>query len=111
MEIVLTKQCKSLTGSVGQGFGYHIQRRGEHFYGVRQSKGHIPAKGHIRFIITCAQMAKAELHIADILVSAKELREAINEAGFIYGDSLVKAKNGEIFHASQVLDFKKRWLL
>ena len=81
MEIILTKQCKSLTGSVGQGFGYHIQRRGEHFYGVRQSKGHVPASGHIRFIITCAQMAQMAMHIADIAVPQQEFIDALWEAG------------------------------
>ena len=111
MEILLTKQCKSLTGSVGRGFGYSIQRRGERFYGVRNSRGNVPLNGHWLFIVTCAQMAMCNLHISDILVSAEELRVAIYEAGFIYGDSLVKAKNSEIFHASQVLDLKKRWLL
>ena len=111
MEIVLTKQCESFTGSVGRGFGYHIQRRKNGFFAKRNTKGSVPPNGHWLFIVVCAQMAKAELHIADILVSAKELREAISEAGFLYGDSLVKAKNNEIFHASQVLDFKKRWAL
>ena len=111
MQIILTKQCKSLTGSLGRGFGYHIQRRKNGFFAKRNAKGNVPRNGHWLFIVACAQMAKVALHIADILVSAKELRKAIDEAGFIYGDGLVKAKNGEIFHASQVLDFKKRWAL
>ena len=81
MEIFLTKQCKSLTGSVGQGFGYHIQRRGDHFYGVRQSKGHVPPLGHLRFIITCAQMAQMALHITDIAVPRQEFIDALWEAG------------------------------
>ena len=81
MEIILSKQCKSLTGSVGRGFGYHIQQRGEHFYGVRQSKGHVPSLGHLRFIITCAQMAQMALHIADIVVPQQEFIGALREAG------------------------------
>ena len=81
MEIILTKQCKSLTGSVGQGFGYSIQRRGERFYGVRNTKGYVPSSGHIRFIIACAQMAQMALHIADIAVPRQEFIDALWEAG------------------------------
>ena len=111
MEIILTEQCKSLTGSLGRGFGYCIQRRKDRFFGVRNTKGDIPPDGHWRFIIACAEMAMQKLHIVDILITARELREAINEAGFIYGGELIIANNDEIFHASQVLDFKNRWAL
>ena len=111
MEIILTDQCKSLTGSLGAGFGYHIQRRKNGFFAKRNSKGDVPFNGHWRFIVACADLALRGTHIDDILVTAKELREAINEAGFLYGDSLLKAKNDEIFHASQVMDLKKRWAL
>ena len=111
MQIILTERCESLTGSLGSGFGYHIQRRKNGFFAKCNSKGDIPFGGHWRFIIACAEMAMEELHVSDILVSAKELREAINEAGLIYGGDLKHAKNGEIYHASQVLDFQKRWAL
>ena len=81
MEIILTKQCKSLTGSVGRGFGYHIQRRANCFFGVRQSKGYVPASGHLRFIIACAKMAQMAMHIADIAVPLQEFIGALREAG------------------------------
>lgn len=111
MEIILTDQCKSLTGSLGRGYGYSIQKRKDRFYGKRDSKGKVPYYGHWRFIVACAQLAILNAHISDILVSAKELREALTEACFSYGSSLAKAKDDEIFHASQVMDFKKRWSL
>lgn len=111
MQIILTEQCVSFTGSLGRGFGYHIQRRKNGFFAKRNTKGDVPFNGHWLFIVACAEMAIWDLHISDILVSAKELREAIDEAGFIYGGDLRFAKNGEIFHASQVMDFKKRWAL
>ena len=111
MEIILTEQCTSITGSLGRGYGYSIQKRKDRFYSKRDSKGDVPFDGHWRFIVACAQLAILNSHISDILVSAKELREAINEAGFLYGYSLAEAKSGEIFHASQVMDFKKRWAL
>ena len=85
MEIIISKQCESLTGSLGKGFGYHIQRRTDlngktRFWGVRKSKGAIPPDGHWRFIVLCAEMAKGHLHIADISVKKEELYDALTEA-------------------------------
>ena len=80
MEIILSKQCESLTGSLGQGFGYHIQRRKNGYFAKRNSKGVIPPDGHWRFILTCAQLAQNKLHIADIRVSREELKQAMYEA-------------------------------
>ena len=87
MEIILSKQCKSLTGSLGRGFGYYIKshlsyRSGkERFFSQRCSKGSIPPDGHWRFIVTCAELAQNGLHIADIRVSRAELCAALMEAG------------------------------
>ena len=52
MEIILSKQCESLTGSLGRGFGYHIQRRKNGFFAKRNSHGEIPRDGHLRFILS-----------------------------------------------------------
>lgn len=116
MEIFLTKQCEALTGSLGKGYGYHIQRRTDHdgktrFWGVRNSNGEIPADGHLRFIFACAQLAKMKTHIADIRISAKEFRQAAKDACRWYGDELVKAKPSHIYNASDVLRFKRKWYL
>ena len=86
MEIILSKQCESLTGSLGKGFGYAIQKRTDHegktrFWSVRYSNRAVPPDGHLKFIFTCADLAQMGLHIADIRVSAKELQEALEEAG------------------------------
>ena len=105
MEIILSDRVKSFTGSLGDGFGYSIRRRGKRFFAKRSSKGNVPLNGHWRFIKACADLALQELHIVDILVSARELRAALNEAGEIfYPDRLVKAPKGEIWHASQVIE-------
>ena len=69
MEIILSKRCESFTGSLGKGFGYHIQRRKNGFFAKRNSKGEIPANGHLRFIFFCAYRVYRE-----------ELREALDEA-------------------------------
>ena len=80
MEIILSKQCESITGSLGQGFGYFIVNRKGRFYSVR-SKHSVPHDGHWRFITACAELAQNGLHIADIRVSHQELSEALSEAG------------------------------
>ena len=86
MEIILSKQCEALTGSLGSGFGYSIQRRRDHegryhFYSQR-SKWNVPPDGHLKFIFTCADLAQMGLHISDIRVSRDELVEAVEEAGW-----------------------------
>ena len=106
MEIILSKQCESLTGSLARGFGYHIQRRKNRFYANRNTKGVVPTDGHLRFIFACANLAQSKLHITDVRVSAKELRLAFNEARLMYGDRLVKANDKQIYNAGEVLKFK-----
>lgn len=81
MEIILSKRCESFTGSLGKGFGYHIQRRKNGFFAKRNSKGEIPANGHLRFIFFCAYLAQLNTHITDIRVTRKELSDALSEAG------------------------------
>ena len=86
MEIILSKQCEALTGSLGEGFGYYI-RRAPHkdgsvrFFSQRSKHSPVPVDGHLRFIFACAELAQNKLHITDIRVSAKEFQSALNEAG------------------------------
>ena len=108
MEVILTKECESLTGSIGSGFGYYIHQRHNRqgdtrFYGVRQAKGAVPRDGHWRFIVACAQLAKGSPYVDDIRVSRTELREALIEArAFIAANSLKLA----VYHARDVLNLK-----
>ena len=104
MEIILSKQCESLTGSLGRGFGYHIQKRKNGFFAKRNSNGSIPPDGHLRFILTCAILALSKLHITDIRVSGKELKAAVYEAGKFcraYDDK-------RIFNALEVIQIKNK---
>ena len=80
MKIILSKQCESLTGSLGRGFGYHIQKRKNGYFAKRNSKGVVPPDGHWRFILTCAALAQNKLHITDIRVHWIELYDALFEA-------------------------------
>ena len=114
MEIILSKQCESLTGSLGRGFGYSIQRRRDHkgryhFYSQR-SKWNVPRDGHLKFIFACADLAQMGLHIADIRVSAKELQEALEEADLWYGVRIKNANGKQIFNASDIIKFHRDYL-
>ena len=117
MEIILTKQCESFTGSLGKGFGYYIHKRSDlngktRFWGVRQAKGEIPADGHLRFIITCAELAQLKTHITDIRVSRRELSDALWDAGREQiSNNIFSKKFPEIFSAADVLTLKNRYNL
>jgi hypothetical protein len=49
--------------------------------------------------------------MTDIRVSAKEFKQACDEADGWYGDALVKAKDTHIFNANDIMRFKQRWNL
>ena len=80
MKIILTEQCESFTGSLGRGFGYHIQRRKNGFFAKRNTKGIVSQDGHWRFIVACAEQARMKLHIADIKVNWMEVQSALYDA-------------------------------
>ena len=103
MQIILSKQCESLTGSLGRGFGYHIQKRKNGFYAKRNSNGEIPPDGHLKFILSCANLAQSKLHIADIRVSREELKSALNEAHFFVAAQNLKL---EIYNAQDIINLK-----
>ena len=116
MEIILSKQCESLTGSFGQGFGYFIVGRWsrkdiKYRYYSQRSRWGVPPYDHLRFILTCAYLAQNKLHIADIRVSAKEFRQACKEAERWYGEEVARAKDNHFYNADEVLQFKQRWSL
>ena len=85
MEIFLTKQCETLTGSLGKGYGYYIRKAPNKEGSVRffsqRSKWNVPADGHLRFIFACAQLAQMKTHITDIRVPRCEFQSALSEAG------------------------------
>lgn len=110
MEVILSQRCKSLTGVLGSGFGYHIQRRKNGFFAKRNTKGVIPPDGHWRFIVACAELAKLNLHIADIKVDWVELSNALLEAGHFIAKRQV-SRNGlqgikTTYNAADVLNLK-----
>ena len=109
MEIILSKQCESLTGSLGQGFGYFIVRRGKRFFSQR-SRHSVPADGHWRFILTCAVIAQNKLHIADIKIDWLELQTALYEAKQFIAYAIVRRnhvyKCKDTYDARDILNLK-----
>lgn len=102
MEIILSKQCESIQGSLGRGFGYFIVRRGKRFFSQR-SRHSVPPEGHWRFILTCAVLAQNKLHITDIRVAREELKQAMYEARiFIAMQNLRK----DIYDARDIINLK-----
>ena len=113
MEIILSKQCKALTGSLGRGFGYSIQRRRDHkgryhFYSQR-SKWNVPPDGHLRFIFACANLAQMGLHISDIKVTNRELFEALREAN-LPAPAFLTWNNVETYNASDIIKIHRDYL-
>ena len=108
MEIILSNQCESLTGSLGRGFGYYIRsfyckRKNVTHYYAQRSKHTVPADGHWRMILTCAELAQNKLHIADIRVSREELKQAMYEARiFIAMQHLRK----DLYDARDIINLK-----
>ena len=114
MEIILSKRCESLTGSLGRGFGYHIQKRKNGFFAKRNTKGEVPRDGHSRFILSCAELAQSKLHITDIRVSRMELVRALWKAGReTLGDYVFTEpdKFPKIFSAADIMNFKNEYNL
>ena len=117
MEIILSKQCAALTGSLGKGFGYFIVRRWSRTdvkfrYYSQRSKWDVPADGHLRFIFACADLAKMKTHISDIRVSRRELSDALWDAGREQiSNNIFSKKFPEIFSAADVLTLKNRYNL
>ena len=115
MEIILSKQCESFTGSLGKGFGYYI-RRARHrdgsvrFFSQQSKHQPIPPDGHIRFIFACAELAKNRLHITDIKVDWLELQTALYEAKCFAASEMVRwnyaGKGKANYDAADIINLK-----
>ena len=111
MKIILTEQCKSLTGSLGRGFGYAIVRRKNGFFSQRcNHKVDVPPDGHWRFIAKCAEIANIGLHIKDIKVDWLELQSALFEAKCFTASEQVRRNYAEkyktTYDARDILNLK-----
>ena len=103
MEIFLSSNCESFTGSLGRGFGYSIQRRKNRFFAKRNSKGIVPPDGHWNFIVSCAEIARMGLHFSDIKASRDEVSDALKEARHFIAATHLNLAN---YHARDILNLK-----
>ena len=121
MEIILSKQCEALTGSLGKGYGYFIQRRRSYngsvrFFSQRSKHPPIPHDGHLRFIFACAELAQLKTHIADIRASRMELSDALSEAGYSHLASRCPvlassaSESPDILSAADIINFRRDYL-
>ena len=110
MEIILSSQCESLTGSLGSGFGYHIQRRKNGFFSKRDSKGSVPPDGHWRFIVLCAELVHRKLYLTDIKIHWLELQTALYEAKCFIASEQVRRNYADkckaTYNARDILNLK-----
>ena len=103
MEIFLSSNCKSFTGSLGSGFGYYIRSTKKGRFFSQRSKHTVPPDGHWNFIVSCAEIARMGLHFSDIKASRDEVSDALKEAQkFIALQNLRK----DLYNARDILNLK-----
>ena len=114
MELILSKHCEDISGSLGRQFGYHISHRKNGFFVIRNAKSKVPPDGHWKMICACANLAEMKLHVTDIKVSADEVADALSEAGLTTPGYCLRAYPEDYpkeFNTNDILNFKKRFNL
>ena len=108
MEIILSKQCESLTGAISTDLGYFLVNRKGRFFSQR-SRHSVPPDGHWRFILTCANLAQPRLYLTDIRVPAWELADALHEAYHFIAERQVRAnidRGKNLYNAHDIINLK-----
>ena len=110
MEIILSKFCQSITGTISRKHGYYIKNIKGRFYGVRTSRAVVPPDGHWNFILSLTNMAlnTSNLFVTDISLSSFELTEALTEADFPPSAIMVLCIPGHVYNAREVLLLKNQ---
>lgn len=106
MEVILSRYCRSFTGTISKKHGYAIRKQGDKFCSVRNSKN-VPPDGHIRFIFACAELAREGLLLSDIRILGSELLAAATEAGLTF-ETIVP---DVVYNAHDILNIKKYYSL
>ncbi len=101
MEIFLTTNCASLSGTIDRRQGYYIRRSKTGHFFAQRSKHSVPRQGHLNFIFLCAHMACIKLCISNIRVHRDEVLTALREAG--KGDYLWALRYPKYLSANDVL--------
>ena len=103
MEIILSENCRSFTGTISRKHGYCIRRVRDRFYSKRSTNRQAQPDGHWRFILAIAHMAQHNLTVADISLSSSELSEALAEADFLPSAIMALCVPGHVYNAQDVL--------
>ncbi len=103
MEIILSKNCRSFTGTISRSHGYSVRRTGERFFGIRSTRGHVPPDGHWRFILSIAHLAPANLGVADLRLPGSELSEALSEADYPPTAVMALCVSDHVYNAEEVM--------
>ena len=107
MEIILSKQCESLTGAISTDLGYFLVNRKGRFFSQR-SRHSVPPDGHWRFILCCANLAQTRLYLTDIRVKRDELSDALYEAHHFIAAIHLRLP---IYNARDILNLKNTFSL
>lgn len=107
MEIILTKQCESLTGSIGRGLGYSIRKRGKRFFAMWTGGKKRDPGAKWNFIKECIDTRK-RLYISDIHIHEAELYDALYKAHHFQAAHWIKThyQPCAVFNAKQVINLK-----
>ena len=114
MELFLSKQCESLTGSLGRQFGYHVKHTKNGFFVARNTNGNVPPDGHWKMICACANLAEMKLHVAGLKVYVEEVAAALSEAGLTtpaYCLYAYPADYPQVFNEYDIINLKNRFNL
>ena len=110
MEIFLSTNCQSFTGSLNKKLGYSIRQRGNRFFSQRTPKGSVPPDGHWRFILECTSIAQTGFLLSNISIHWTELFDALHEAHhFVAADSVYKNGTEAVkltYNATDILNLK-----
>lgn len=110
MEIILSPRCKSFTGTISRYHGYAVRQSGKRFFSYRTPGKYAKPDGHWQFIVSCAELAQLNLHIADIKVDWMELQTALYEAKCFIASEIVRRnyiyKCKATFNARDILNLK-----
>ena len=107
MEIILSKQCESLTGAISTDLGYFLVNRKGRFFSQR-SRHSVPPDGHWRFILCCANLAQTRLYLTDIRVKRDELSDALYEAHHFIAATHLRLP---FYNARDILNLKNTFSL
>lgn len=110
MEIILSSNCKSFTGTISREHGYYIRSTKNGRFFAQRSKHSVPPDGHWKFIVSCAELAQSGLIIADIKVKWDEVRDALREAKlWVAADAVLRNADRQIksdYDADDIINLK-----